>query len=52
MDILNGTIDFEFDVEMSVPFQLYSMFIENPYLDAGRRAIFVRARNEIIFFCC
>lgn len=47
-DILNGIIDFEFDVEISVPFQVYNMFKEKQYYDAKRREIFVKLRSEII----
>ena len=47
-DILNGINDFEFDMEMSVPFQVYNMFKEKKYYDAERRETFVKLKNEII----
>lgn len=47
-DILNGMIDFEFDVEISVPFQVYNMFKEKQYYDTERRKTFVKLKSEII----
>lgn len=47
-DILNGKLDFDFDIEMSVPLQVYNMFKEKKYYDTKRREIFVKLRGEII----
>lgn len=46
-EIVNGKIDIDFDIEMSIPVQVYDMFKERPYYDKERREIFVKLRNII-----
>lgn len=49
-DIINGNIDFDFDIEMSIPIQVYNMFKERSYYDKKRREIFVELRSAIASF--
>lgn len=46
-EIVNGKIDIDFDIEMSVPEQVYNMFKERAYYDKERREIFVKLRSII-----
>ena len=43
----NGKIDFDFNVEISIPTQVYSMFKERKYFDKERYHIFSNLRNQI-----
>ena len=46
-EILCGKIDFDFNVEISIPTQVYSMFKERKYFDKERYHIFSNLRNQI-----
>ena len=46
-DILKGTIDFDFDIEMSIPTKLFDMFKEKKCFDMRKREIFKELRSEI-----
>ncbi|MDO4261396.1 MAG: hypothetical protein Q4C82_04915, partial [Eubacteriales bacterium] len=47
-DILNGVIEFEFDVELSIPSQVYNMFKGRHYYDEEKRETFAKLRNEMM----
>lgn len=49
-DIVHGKINFCFDIEMSIPVQVYTMFKDKPYFDKDRRNIFLKIRENV--FCC
>lgn len=46
-DIVHGKIDFCFDIEMSIPVQVYTMFKNKPYFDKDRRNIFLKIRENV-----
>lgn len=46
-EIVNGKIDIDFDIEMSIPVQVYNMFKGKLYYDKARREIFVKLRSII-----
>lgn len=46
-EIVNGKIDIDFDIEMSVPVQVYNMFKGKLYYDKERREIFIKLRSII-----
>lgn len=46
-DILCGKRDFDFNVEISIPIQVYSMFKEQKYFDIKRYNIFFNLKNQI-----
>ncbi|MCX4300091.1 MAG: hypothetical protein OSJ73_24300 [Lachnospiraceae bacterium] len=47
-DILCGKVDFDFNVEISIPIQVYSMLKEHEYFDKERYNIFFNLRNLIV----
>lgn len=49
-DILDGKNDFDFTVEMSIPFQVYNMFGNKAYFNIKRREVFVEIRDAILFY--
>lgn len=49
-EIVNGIIDIDLNIEMSIPAQVYNMFEERPYYNKERREIFVQLRNTIACF--
>lgn len=49
-NILHGKIDFDFNIEMSIPIQTYTMFKENSFFDEERRDTFLEFREALV--CC
>lgn len=47
-EILHGKINFDFDIEMSIPAQVYTMFKERVYFDKERRNMFLEVKDAII----
>lgn len=46
-NILHGKIDFDFNIEMSIPIQTYTMFKENSFFDEGRRDVFFEFQGTL-----
>lgn len=47
-DILRGKEDFGFQVEVSIPSQIYTMFGENAYLNVNKRKEIVEIREKVL----
>lgn len=47
-NILVGKTDYDFDIEMSIPIQVYTMFKERPYFDQERRENFLKLRKILL----
>lgn len=48
--ILHGKIDFDFNIEMSIPVQTYTMFKKNIYFDEERRDVFLKLRGVLAHY--
>ena len=46
-EIVDGKMDIDFDMEMSLPAQVYNMFPDKSYYDKERREVFVKLRDTI-----
>lgn len=47
-NILHGEITFDFNIEMSIPVQVYTMFKENQYFNKERRETFLKFQSTFI----
>lgn len=48
-NVLHGEREFHFQVEMSIPLQVYNMFLGNPHYDLKKRERFAKIQNEIFY---
>ena len=46
-EIVDGKMDIDFDMEMSLPAQVYNMFPDKSYYDKERREVFVKLWDVI-----
>lgn len=47
-NILHGEITFDFNIEMSIPVQAYTMFKENRYFNKERRETFLKFQSTLV----